>query len=66
MDKEKKSEIVSYFHCKQCLSKYLETFGNYEQKIEAGFTKYGVQAWCKNCNQNIIHIDFQGQKHPLR
>ena len=33
MDKETKSEILNYIHCQKCLSKYLERFGNYEQKI---------------------------------
>jgi hypothetical protein len=33
-------------------------------RIEAGFTKQGVQVWCQRCEANVVHIDFEGAKHP--
>ena len=55
-------EITTYFHCGQCL----EESGDepYEQDIEAGWTKLGFQVWCRRHDCNIVHMDFEGQKHP--
>jgi hypothetical protein len=33
-------------------------------QYEVGFTKIGIQIWCKRHEINILHIDFEGQKHP--
>jgi hypothetical protein len=32
--------------------------------IEAGWTQLGFQVWCRNHNVNILHVDFEGHKHP--
>ena len=32
--------------------------------LEVGFTKEGLQIWCKRHEVNVMHIDFQGQRHP--
>ena len=32
--------------------------------IEVGWTEQGIQAWCKRHKCNIVHIDFEGAKHP--
>lgn len=65
-------EIQAFIHCKLCLEQWLE-----EQRItgesfsprslarlEVGWTRAGLQVWCVRHNVNVIHIDFQGQKHP--
>ena len=31
---------------------------------DIGWTKLGLQVWCKKHNCNMMHIDFQGQQHP--
>ena len=60
-----KNSIVLFFHCRNCF--YNKPSGinprEYAQ-IETGFTKLGIQVWCKRCDLNIIHVDFQGKKHP--
>lgn len=32
--------------------------------INFGATEKGIQAWCVRHNCNIVHIDFEGHKHP--
>ena len=61
------NSILQYLHCGRCLRKALtEQGGHYPegQKVEVRFTEIGLQVVCKVCKGNIIHIDFQGQKHP--
>lgn len=57
--------ISSYLHCLQCLNELPpgESPRSY-QKIQAGFTKYGIQVWCVRHESNIMHIDFEGSRHP--
>ncbi len=57
--------IISYMHCGECLKEIPKDISpqNWSQ-IEIGFTKKGIQIWCKRHNINIAHIDFQGQTHP--
>ena len=31
---------------------------------EVGWTKLGLQVWCKRHDANMMHIDFQKQQHP--
>jgi len=33
-------------------------------QYEVGFTVTGIQVWCKRHDCNIVHIDFQSQRHP--
>lgn len=62
--------IELYFHCALCMkelnelkdeSKFMSP-RDYAQ-VEAGWTVKGFQVWCKRHDCNIVHIDFQGQKH---
>ncbi len=64
--------IVSYMHCSQCLREVLKTAAKrtgaspaVHQFLEVGWTKQGIQVWCRKHDINLIHIDFQGIKHPL-
>ncbi len=52
------NQIKLYMHCVLC------TKQNLPQKIEAGWTPQGFQVWCLNHQCNIIHVDFEGSKHP--
>lgn len=57
------NEIKMYFHCAKCLE---EANGEkYDQRISCGWTKAGFQVWCKVHDENIISIDFDGQKVKL-
>ena len=58
------NEIKAFFHCSNCLDKRPEDQSPRDWvQIEAGWTKFGFQVWCKRCECNVIHIDFEGQKH---
>ena len=59
------NKILQYLHCKMCLTSKplgvsMAEWGGYE----VGWTKLGLQVWCKKHNANILHIDFQKQQHP--
>lgn len=66
---ENTKEIVSYLHCRLCAEEFIhhEHVGKSPQtlqNLEIGWTKRGVQVWCKRHDVNIVHIDFEGTKHP--
>jgi hypothetical protein len=48
--------IYSYFHCNKCCDEDLY------QNIGLGWTPLGIQVWCESYNENILHLDFCGQK----
>jgi hypothetical protein len=67
------NKIEMYLHCKQCLTQKplgvsLNEYrmnGNSEfQGYDVGWTKVGIQVWCRKHNSNMLHIDFEGQQHP--
>ena len=65
--------IMRYLHCKKCIEEFADpkirsklgnspmSAGDY-QSIEVGWTPQGIQIWCKRHDENIIHLDFKGQK----
>lgn len=66
-----KNKIVAYLHCGLCLKEYLDSAYLKKSKspaeyarTQAGWTKEGIQIWCNRHNCNIMHIDFEGQRHP--
>ena len=59
------NEIVQFFHCKKCGENIPPGMSPSDyQDIEVGSTEIGFQVWCKRHDMNIVHIDFQGHKHP--
>lgn len=34
-------------------------------RMTIGWTKIGLQVWCQRHRCNIVHIDFEGSKHPV-
>ncbi len=59
------NKIELYLHCGLCFDeKPADISPKDYQKIQAGWTKQGIQIWCTRHNVNIIHIDFEGHKHP--
>lgn len=56
------NKIVMFIHCALCCEEVPEGMSQY-QDIECGWTEKGFQVWCCRHNANIIHVDFEGQKH---
>jgi len=61
-----RSEIQMFFHCKDCMDELPNKMSPQEYiHIECGWTEKGFQVWCIRHNKNIIHMDFEGYKHPV-
>lgn len=58
MDTPNTKQIQMFMHCGVCLRE------NVPQNIEAGWTHLGFQVWCRNHDCNIVHVNFEGSKHP--
>jgi hypothetical protein len=59
------NSIKLFFHCGNCMpNKPADQSPSEWSSIEAGWTTLGLQVRCKRCDLNIVHIDFEGQKHP--
>ena len=57
--------IRLYLHCAKCGAERLAELSIKEfADLEVGWTEQGIQVWCKRHNCNVIHIDFEGSKHP--
>ena len=60
-----KNNIVAFLHCKKCLDSLPDNVSPRDYAaIEIGWTKWGFQAWCKRHEANMLHVDFEGHKHP--
>lgn len=59
------NEIVSFMHCGLCLKQLPAGKSPREwAQLEVGWTKLGLQVWCRRHECNVLHVDFQGQRHP--
>lgn len=65
------NEIKAFIHCGLCLAEWKGSTKISSKlsprdysKLEAGWTKLGLQLWCKRHECNIMHIDFEGIAHP--
>ena len=59
------NDIHMYYHCGKCMNdRPSNTSPSEWSSLEVGSTKLGIQVWCKRHQANILHVDFQGQKHP--
>lgn len=57
--------ISSYMHCGLCLEERPEDISPRDfAELEVGWTELGLQVWCKRHGCNVVHIDFEGHKHP--
>jgi hypothetical protein len=58
-------EIHAYIHCGLCLIEIPEGVSPQQwSRLEVGWTKHGLQVWCKRHDVNCCHIDFEGAQHP--
>ncbi len=57
------NSIGAYIHCMKCIDELPVGQSPAEfAKVQAGWTKEGLQVWCNRHDENIIHLDFLGQK----
>lgn len=57
--------IRTYFHCARCMREKPEDVSMRDfAKFEIGWTEIGLQAWCTRHGVNIVHVNFEGQRHP--
>jgi len=57
--------IVSFLHCRLRIEELPENESPMSyQSVQVGWTKEGIQVWCKRHDCNMIHIDFEGKQHP--
>lgn len=59
------NHIKMFIHCRLCA---IEKPDNISPKdwaqLSVGWTDEGLQVWCNRHECNVIHIDFEGIKHP--
>lgn len=59
------NEILQFIHCGLCLDSLPKGKSPRSwAQLEVGFTKLGFQVWCKRHEANVMHVDFEGAKHP--
>lgn len=57
--------VVKYMHCAVCLrERPADTTPQDWADLSVGWTRWGLQVWCNRHECNVIHIDFEGHKHP--
>lgn len=61
--KKPEPDITLFFHCKKCIASVPKGVAPREwAQLEAGWTPAGFQVWCKRHEENVVNIDFLGQK----
>lgn len=59
------NEIKLFLHCARCLAERPENRSPRDwAQLEVGWTELGLQVWCKRHELNVLHVDFEGMKHP--
>ena len=61
----KSLSIQLYMHCGRCIDERPagQSARDWAQ-LEVGWTRLGLQVWCKRHEINVMHVDFEGQVHP--
>ena len=65
--KNLQNRITNHIVCSKCEIEFMkgETGGRSLQEysmLDVGFTKIGLQVWCRRHNVNVVHIDFDGNR----
>lgn len=56
---------LHYVHCGQCIEEMPISQSPKEwARLSVSFTEIGLQIWCVRHESNVMHIDFEGQRHP--
>jgi hypothetical protein len=59
------NKIEMFFCCKLCLADMPDNTSMRQwSRLDVGWSKAGIQVWCRRHNCNVLHVDFQGMKHP--
>jgi len=59
------NQIGMFLYCAHCIKDKPNGISPRQWvSLEVGWTKQGLQIRCRRCDLNIIHIDFEGHKHP--
>ena len=65
------NEIQTFMHCRKCVEGWRtdpEESGHCSPRdyarLEAGWTQIGLQVRCVRHDCNVVHINFEGQRHP--
>ena len=63
------NSITTFLHCGKCLKEWKDKVSGIMSpqeysSLDVGYSKIGLQIWCKRHNHNVIHLDFEGHKHP--
>jgi hypothetical protein len=62
------NEIGAFLHCALCIEEFKAGKARGESprsyaRLEAGWTRRGLQVWCVRHEANVLHVDFEGQQH---
>lgn len=65
------NQIQAFLHCGLCVEEVKAEMAQYVHvsprdyaRLAVGWTPDGLQVWCNRHDCNVIHIDFEGKKHP--
>ena len=59
------NNIEAFIHCSRCIHEIPEGIAPREwAELEVGWTILGIQVWCRRHEVNVLHMDFEGHKHP--
>ena len=57
--------IEAYLHCRRCLAARPATESPATwSRLDVGYTEMGLQVWCRRCDVNVMHVDYEGATHP--
>jgi len=57
------NRIKAFFHCRQCIEEKPDGISPRDwAQLEVGWTRYGIQVWCKRHERNVEHFHLMGNK----
>lgn len=61
----RENHIEMFMHCGKCIRELPKGVSPRQwASLEVGWTKPGLQVWCKRHECNVLHVDFEKVKHP--
>lgn len=69
MNKNKNNHGLTFLHCKKCIQEWKDGKAVGESpetyaRLTVAYTTMGIQVFCVRHQANVMHVDFQGQRHP--
>ena len=64
------NNITAYIHCGKCIEEWHALPDGSKispldySMTQSGFTEEGIPVWCVRHDCNVMHIGFEGRKHP--